>query len=118
MTYCDKCTYGNRNNIKNIYFHNKDAGEFMEQMKAQKQQVDVVFMDPPRSGSTEQFLNSLCSLNPEKVIYISCNPKTMADNLKYMKYYGYECVYLKPFDNFPLTKHIESIALLRKKQRM
>ena len=92
-----------------------DAGEFLCAMAEAGERADVIFLDPPRAGSSNAFLNALRTLLPNRIVYISCNPKTMADNLKYMKYYGYECVYLKPFDNFPLTKHIESIALLRKK---
>ena len=50
----------------------------------------------------------------KEIVYISCNPKTLVENLKYMDYYGYKCKYLKPFDNFPMTKHTECICLLQK----
>lgn len=91
------------------------AGDIFEVLKGVSEKPDVIVVDPPRVGIQPKSLDKIIEYGVSEIIYISCNPKTMADNLKYMKYYGYECVYLKPFDNFPLTKHIESIALLRKK---
>ena len=91
------------------------AGDVFEVLKGVSEKPDVIVVDPPRVGIQPKSLDKIIEYGVSEIIYISCNPKTMADNLKYMKYYGYECVYLKPFDNFPLTKHIESIALLRKK---
>ncbi len=91
------------------------AGDVFEALKTVAEKPDVIVVDPPRVGIQPKALDKIIDYGVPEIIYISCNPKTMADNLKYMEYYGYECVYLKPFDNFPLTKHIESIALLRKK---
>ena len=91
------------------------AGDVFEVLKNVEEKPDVIVVDPPRVGIQPKALDKIIAYDVPEIVYISCNPKTMADNLKYMKYYGYECVYLKPFDNFPLTKHIESIALLRKK---
>jgi 23S rRNA (uracil1939-C5)-methyltransferase len=96
-----------RNNIKNIYFYNQDAGVFMNQMADEKQSVDVVFLDPPRSGSTEQFLDSMISMNPKKVIYISCNPETLERDLAYIVKRGYEAKIAIPVDMFPGTEHCE-----------
>ncbi len=91
------------------------AGDVFEALKNVDEKPDVIVVDPPRVGIQPKAIDKIIEYGAAEIIYISCNPKTMADNLKYMEYYGYECVYLKPFDNFPLTKHIESIALLRKK---
>ncbi len=91
------------------------AGDVFEALKTVEEKPDVIVVDPPRVGIQPKALDKIIDYAVSEIIYISCNPKTMADNLKYMEYYGYECVYLKPFDNFPLTKHIESIALLRRK---
>lgn len=90
------------------------AGDVFEVLKSVSEKPDVIVVDPPRVGIQPKALDKIIEYDVPEIVYISCNPKTMADNLRYMKYYGYECVYLKPFDNFPLTKHIESIALLRK----
>ena len=67
-----------RNNIKNEQFYNADAGKFMVELSEQNKKVDVVFMDPPRVGSDEAFLSSVVKLAPKKVVYVSCNPETLA----------------------------------------
>jgi 23S rRNA (uracil1939-C5)-methyltransferase len=104
-----------KNLITNIDFYNKDAGEFMSQMAAQEQKAEVVFMDPPRAGSDEKFLTSLCTLAPEKVVYISCNPVTLARDLEFLVKKGYKAKRIIPVDMFPHTSHVESIILLQKK---
>lgn len=101
------------NGLKNCDFI---AGDVFEVLKGVSEKPDVIVVDPPRVGIQPKALDKIIEYDVPEIVYISCNPKTMADNLRYMKYYGYECVYLKPFDNFPLTKHIESIALLRKEK--
>lgn len=108
----DAITNAKRNKVNNIYFYNQDAGEFMNQMAAKKQSVDVVFLDPPRSGSTEEFMNSMILLNPKKVVYISCNPATLERDLAYLVKRGYEVKKAIPVDMFPGTEHVESIVLM------
>lgn len=110
----DAITNAKRNKVNNIYFYNQDAGEFMNQMAAKKQSVDVVFLDPPRSGSTEEFMNSMILLNPKKVVYISCNPATLERDLTYLVKRGYEVKKAIPVDMFPGTEHVEVITLLQK----
>ncbi|MEA5095074.1 MAG: 23S rRNA (uracil(1939)-C(5))-methyltransferase RlmD [Sedimentibacter saalensis] len=110
----DAITNAKRNKVNNIYFYNQDAGEFMNQMAAEKQSVDVVFLDPPRSGSTEEFMNSMILLNPKKVVYISCNPATLERDLAYLVKRGYEVKKAIPVDMFPGTEHVEVITLLQK----
>lgn len=104
-----------RNQIKNIDFYNKDAGEFMSQMASQEQRADVVFMDPPRAGSDERFLASLCTLAPERVVYISCNPVTLARDLEFLVKKGYKVKRMIPVDMFPYTVHVETVVLMSKK---
>ena len=65
-----------QNNSKNVRFFCDDAGHFMTEMAARGEKVDVVFMNPPRNGSDEAFLQSVCRLKTKKVVYISCNPQT------------------------------------------
>ena len=81
-----------RNQMKNIRFYQDDAGRFMEKMAAKGEKADVVFMDPPRSGSTEQFMKSAVTLAPQKIVYISCDPQTQARDLKYLTKHGYKAM--------------------------
>ena len=113
------------NNVKNIDFYNADAGQFMVEMaeyradaktgeKNGADEVDVVFMDPPRAGSDEAFLSSVVTLAPKRVVYVSCNPETLARDLLYLTKHGYRAQECQPVDMFPWTKHIETVCLLSK----
>lgn len=104
------------NGIKNIDFYQNDAGRFMVQLADASKHVDVVFMDPPRSGSTEEFMDALIRLNPDKIIYISCNPNTLARDLKYLTEKSrYRAEEMTPVDMFPFTDSIEVCGLLSHK---
>jgi 23S rRNA (uracil1939-C5)-methyltransferase len=98
------------NQVKNITFYAADAGKFMVQMAEQDAHVDVVFMDPPRSGSDEAFLSSVVKLNPRRVVYISCNPQTQARDLEYLTQHGYQAEGAYPYDLFPFTGHVECVV--------
>ena len=99
------------NKITNARFYQGDAGEFMENMAENGEHADVVFMDPPRSGSDEKFLSSVLTLKPEKIVYVSCEPTTLARDLKYLTKHGYKAVRAVPFDMFPATEHVETCVL-------
>lgn len=103
------------NDAKNIRFYQDDAGQFMKQMAQAGEKADVVFMDPPRSGSDEAFLSSVCRLAPNRIVYISCNPETQARDLAYLTKHGYRAEGAWPFDMFPFTDDIESIVELVRK---
>ena len=103
------------NGIKNVRFYNKDASDFIMDMAAQKAKCDVIFMDPPRSGSTEKFLDCVAALAPKRVVYISCDPTTLARDLKYITKKGYRVEKIQPVDMFVSTKHVENVCLLSKK---
>ena len=114
------------NNVKNIEFYNADAGQFMVEMaeyradakrgeKSGADEVDVVFMDPPRAGSDEAFLSSVVTLAPKRVVYVSCNPETLARDLLYLTKHGYRAQECQPVDMFPWTKHVETVCLLSRK---
>ncbi|MDD6182365.1 MAG: 23S rRNA (uracil(1939)-C(5))-methyltransferase RlmD [Lachnospiraceae bacterium] len=105
-----------RNGMKNITFYQKDAGEFMVQMAAQGEHADVVLMDPPRAGSDEDFLSSVIKLSPERIVYVSCNPVTLARDLKYLTKHGYQAQVCQPVDMFPWTGHVEGVVLISKVQ--
>lgn len=103
------------NNLKNIRFYQGDAGEFMETAAAESETPDVVFMDPPRAGSDEKFLSSLIKMNPKTVVYISCNPETLARDLAFITQNSqYIIQKIQPVDMFPHTQHIECVVLLTK----
>lgn len=88
----DAIVNAKRNSIKNVRFYHNDAGVFMRQMAEAGEHADVVFMDPPRSGSDEKFLSSVLTLKPEKIVYVSCEPTTLARDLKYLTKHGYKAV--------------------------
>ncbi|MDQ9813623.1 23S rRNA (uracil(1939)-C(5))-methyltransferase RlmD, partial [Acinetobacter pittii] len=70
--------------------------------------ADLVFMDPPRSGSDRKFLSSVITLNPAKIVYISCGPDTLARDLEYLTKHGYEVKKMQAVDMFGFTEHVES----------
>ena len=83
-------------------------------MAEKGEHADVVIMDPPRTGSDEAFLSSVVRLAPDKVVYVSCGPETLARDLKYLTKHGYRMKECTPFDLFPFTKHVETVVLLSK----
>ena len=111
----DAIANARRNNIKNARFFQGDAGQFMTKMAENGEHADVVFMDPPRSGSNEAFLSSAVRLAPARIIYISCGPDTLARDLKYLTKHGYRAEGAWPVDMFPWTGHVETVCLLSKK---
>ena len=103
------------NNMNNIRFVEGDAGVFLEGMADREETVDVVFMDPPRSGSSEAFLQSLLVIHPKKIVYISCEPQTQARDLQALKK-DYKIEAIQPVDMFPMTEKIETVVLLTRKE--
>ena len=105
------------NNLKNIRFYKADAGEFMREAADEDEKPDVVFMDPPRAGSDRKFLDSLIKMSPKKVVYVSCNPETLARDLAYLTQNSpYKAQKIQPVDMFPHTAHIETVVLLSHKK--
>lgn len=101
-----------QNGCKNMQFYQADAGVFMVSLAEQNEKIDVVFMDPPRSGSDEAFLSSVVQLKPKKVVYVSCNPETLARDLEYLVTKGYKVQEMQPVDMFSWTEHVECVCLL------
>ena len=102
-----------KNNIRNVSFYEKDAGEFLVQMADQKAKIDVVVMDPPRAGSDEAFLSSVIRLKPQRVVYVSCNPETLVRDLAYLTEHGYKVKRAHAVDMFAQTsEHTELVTLL------
>lgn len=113
----DAVANAKRNQIKNADFYQNDAGRFLTQMVEAGEKVDVVFMDPPRSGSTKEFLDALIRISPKRVVYISCEPQTLARDLQYLTANsGYRMEEAVPVDMFPFTEEIEMVCLLSQKK--
>ena len=101
-----------RNNIENIEFYCADAGEFISQYDGD---IDILIMDPPRSGSDEKFLSTVINKKIKKIIYISCDPETLARDIKHLSS-TYKVDYVQPVDMFSMTAHVETVACLRLKE--
>ena len=105
------------NNINNIEFLADDATNFMTHLAKDRASVDVVLMDPPRDGSTKQFINAIGYLKPRKVVYISCDPRTLKRDLYQFFENDYILKSIDAVDMFPKTQHVECITLLELKNR-
>ncbi len=100
------------NKIENAEFFAEDAGRFMQRYAREGGHIDVLFMDPPRAGSSKEFLDATCELKPERIVYISCGPNTQARDVAYLVERGYKLTDIQPVDMFPHTTHTENICRL------
>ena len=106
------------NHIDNIEFYVGEVENiFPELVEKQKIEPDVVFLDPPRKGSDEKTLQTLLTIRPKKIIYISCNPATLARDLKKIEK-QYEIKKVQPVDMFPYTKHVECVVAMILKENL
>ena len=105
-----------RNGVENARFLCDDAGRFMQKLAKEGNAPDVVMMDPPRAGSDQKFLQSLLMLKPKRVVYVSCNPETLARDLRVLVDGGYRAEWATPVDMFPGTEHVETVCVLSKLQ--
>ena len=104
------------NGVENIRFVAADATEWMQTAAAEKLSIDILLMDPPRSGSTPEFLSAAVKMAPRRIVYISCCPETQARDLALLQKGGYRVTLLQPVDMFPHTEHIETVVLLSHKK--
>lgn len=102
------------NNVKNARYYKADAALFMREAVQSGEHFDAVFIDPPRAGCNRVFLESLAYLKPEKLIYVSCNPQTLARDLYFLIHNGYKVEQIQPVDMFPHTSHVECVILMTK----
>ena len=101
------------NNITNCFFYCADAQDFMRKFQ---DKIDVVFIDPPRKGCSEIFLQALVRLKPKKIVYISCNPETQFLDLQFLVNHNYSFNEVFPFDMFAQTFHVETVVALTLKK--
>lgn len=104
------------NNLDNVEFYVGKAEEVVPKMYKQGKRANVVVVDPPRKGCDEKVLDTIISMQPDRVVYVSCNPSTLARDLNYLDERGYKCLEVQPVDMFPHSVHIENVALIVKKQ--
>ncbi|MGT2932945.1 23S rRNA (uracil(1939)-C(5))-methyltransferase RlmD [Streptococcus catagoni] len=104
-----------RNGITNAQFVSDTAEAAMEKWSKEGIKPSVIIVDPPRKGLTESFIKASVAMSPEKITYVSCNPATMARDIKLYQELGYELKKVQPVDLFPQTHHIECVSLLEKK---
>lgn len=100
------------NERESVRFVAQDATEYMRDEAAKGTRVDVVIMDPPRAGSTPEFLSAAAALGPRRIVYISCNPATQVRDLEQLGELGYRLERLTPVDLFPHTSHVETVAVI------
>ena len=93
------------------------AGDVFEVLEKLDQKPDVIVVDPPRVGIHPKALDKILGYGVKQIVYISCNPKSLTDNLMYIQGNGYEVKKIKAFDNFPMTKHTECITLIEKREK-
>lgn len=103
-----------QNNIENVSYEVGQAEDAMKKWSAEGITPSVIIVDPPRKGLTNRFIEASAEVSPERIIYVSCNPATLARDLKLYKELGYETEKIQPVDLFPQTHHVECVALLTK----
>lgn len=111
-----RCAWENakENGIQNVQFLCDDATDFIRKMAARGERVDVVFMDPPRAGSTPEFLQAVSAMRPEKIVYVSCNPETQKRDLELLIKERWKVKKIQGVDMFPHAEGIETVVLLDK----
>ncbi|PKL00988.1 MAG: 23S rRNA (uracil(1939)-C(5))-methyltransferase RlmD [Tenericutes bacterium HGW-Tenericutes-1] len=100
------------NNIKNVRFYHEDAAQFIKNLVSDNIAIDIVLVDPPRAGLEPSFIDAMLELRPKKMVYISCDPTTLARDIKLLTAVQYEIKRIQPVDMFAQTFHVESITLL------
>lgn len=103
------------NHCSNASFLLGDASIKLPELVAQGVKPDVVLLDPPRAGCEERVLASIAQVKPERIVYVSCNPASLARDLAYLSAHGYDVPLVQPVDMFPMTAHVECVALLERK---
>ena len=102
------------NNCSNAEFILGDAAEKLPQLLAEGVKPDVVVVDPPRAGCEQKVLKAIADVEPQRIVYVSCNPASLARDLAYLSECGYKTMAAQPVDMFPMTSHVETVCLLSK----
>ena len=102
------------NNAQNMEILNGDAKKIFENLINEGRSFDITLLDPPRKGCEKESLDFAAALTKKAIIYVSCNPATLARDIKYLEEKGFRAKYIQPFDMFCHSYHIESLCLLEK----
>ena len=103
------------NGIRNIEVINGDAQKEFEKLINTKKKFDFIILDPPRKGCTQEALDYCAKLTDKFIVYVSCNPNTLARDLKYLQKSGFELKYAQTADMFCHTYHVETVTFIEKK---
>lgn len=109
---CDAKRNADINGVSNVEFLVGEAEKVIPELYEQGVKADVVVVDPPRKGCDQLLLNTLVEMQPQRIVYVSCNPSTLARDLKYLTEHGFEAKDVQPVDMFPWTGHVEAIILM------
>ncbi len=113
--YKDAIINAKLNNIKNIKFFNEDSTRFIQNLAKNRVKIDLLVLDPPREGSTKEFINAVGALKPKKVVYVSCEPKSLQRDLYDFTKNDYKIISIDSVDMFPRTSNLETVCLLTRK---
>ena len=105
------------NNISNIEIFNGDASKKFNEFISKDIKFDVSIVDPPRKGCSDESIDSLVKLTKDYIVYVSCNVSTLARDIKKLLKYDFEPIYIQPFDMFPQTYHIETLAIIKRNKK-
>ena len=100
------------NGVKNAEFIAGEAECVVPELYSQGIRADVVVLDPPRKGCEESLLRLLTEMQPQRIVYVSCNPATLARDLKYLCGHGYKAEEVQPVDMFPWSGHVECVVMM------
>lgn len=106
-----------KNNIKNAEFYVADAKDFIKEIEQENIKIDVALIDPPRMGCSKEFISSLNTITPQKIVYISCNAETQARDIRLLMQSGYTVTKCQPIDMFPHTNHVETVILMSRVEK-
>jgi 23S rRNA (uracil1939-C5)-methyltransferase len=102
------------NGITNCRFEAGDTAELLSELREDAESFDLIVLNPPRKGCTEEVLRAVAGLGPARIIYVSCSPQTLSRDLALLARLGYPCSRVQPVDMFPQTPHVENVALLHR----
>ena len=105
------------NGIENAEFLTGESEAVIPRLSKLGVKADVVVVDPPRKGCDERLLQTIVEMSPKRMVYVSCNPATLARDLKYMAEHGYQVDEVQPVDMFPQTAHVECVTLMSRVEK-
>ena len=101
-----------RNGVENARFFCADAGEAAKRLAAEGTKPDVIVVDPPRKGVSLDVIEAMVTMNPERIVYVSCDPATLARDVKLLEERGYRATHAEAVDLFPRCAHVETVVLI------